>query len=299
VNPPALLERLGQRRRPLYGQVTLAVLLGCAAALSAYFLSHPGGTHPRGERTGPASVLSFLPDALLLDRRASLACGVLFVVGAGLWLLRRALPWSAWLAALGFTALVALYLENACQATHVAHLTNLLLLVYALWYSFYAAEIRAADREGRFWRTLLYPRWVYALSVFTVGLFYGLSGLGKLWESGPGWANGTSLQLWASLWGDPTSVWTRLILADRRLAAALQALTLAGETGALLAIIWPPARLVVGLALIGFHVGAIAVFGWGFHANLLILVLVFLPVERWASGGVYPRRLGAPPGPPG
>jgi hypothetical protein len=286
VNAHAFLARLGQRSRPHYGQLTLCALLLCALALAGYFVTHHGGGHPRGERAGPATVLSWLPDAVLLEAGTSWACGGLFVVGAGLWLAGRGLPVSSWLAALAFTALAALHLESSSQATHVAHLTNALLLLYALWYHVEGAAIRAACRAGRFWATPLYPRWAYALSVLAVGLFYGPSGLSKLFQSGPGWANGTSLQLWATLWGDPDSPATRLILADRRVAAALQAVTLLAETGALLAVVWPRARVLVGLALLAFHAGQIAVFGWGFHANMVILALVLLPAPAWVGRAV-------------
>jgi hypothetical protein len=296
MSPSALLARLGERGRPLYGQVTLWALLAGAVPLAGYFLTHHGGSHPRGQRAGPATLLSGLPDALLLDRRVFLGCGLLFFAGAALWLARRALPWSSWLAALAFTALVALYLESASQATHVAHLTNQLLLVYALWYHVEARAIRAADRAGRFWSTPLYPRWAHELSVLAVGLFYGWAGLSKLLASGLAWPNGTSLQLWVRLFGDAEAWASRLILADRRVAEAMQWLALLGETSGLLAIVWPRARPLVGATLIAFHLGQIAVFGWGFHANLLILALVLLPARNWLA----PRnKSGAStPGPP-
>jgi hypothetical protein len=278
---------LGERSRPHYGQLTLAVLLVCATAFCGYFQTHYGVTRTSDERIGPVSIFSFLPDAILLNEYVFRTCGALFVAGAALWIVGRGLPWSSWLTTLGFTAVVALYLENASQVTHVAHLTNMLLIVYALWYHFYADEMRAATRAGRFWQMPMFPRWVYSLSVFSVGLFYGWSGLMKLVESGPAWANGVSLQLWVTLFGDPDSLWTRLILSDRRIAAAMQAATLFGETGGFVAIMSARLRPLIGLALIGFHVSAIRVFGWGFHANLLILILVFLPlytaIPRWVQ----------------
>jgi hypothetical protein len=30
----------------------------------------------------------------------------------------------------------------------------------------------------------------------------------------------------------------------------------------------------------GFHIGQIAVFGWGFHANMVMLGWFFLPIDR-------------------
>jgi hypothetical protein len=151
-------------------------------------------------------------------------------------------------------------------------------LLYALWYHACRKEIAAALRERRFWRTPLYPRWVYSCSVFAVGSFYGTSGLMKWLTSGPGWANGVSMQLWTRLWGDPDSPWTRMVLDDRRFAAALQWGALVGETAGYLAIVSRRLRPWIGLLLIAFHAGQIAIFGWGFHANMLLLALVFLPV---------------------
>ena len=218
----SILDRLGERSRPHYGVLVLVCTLVCALPLAAYFVLQWPGERPHGIRLRPATLLSFLPDAILLDRRAQMVCGCLFVVGACAWLAHRLLPWSAWLTAISFTAVVALYVENASQLTHVAHLTNEMLLLYALWYQVCSRDIAAALRENRFWQTPLYPRWVYSCSVFAVGSFYGTSGLMKWLTSGPGWANGVSMQLWTRLWGDPSSVWTQLVLDDRRIAAALQ-----------------------------------------------------------------------------
>jgi hypothetical protein len=275
------LDRLGRRSPPWFGQLTLTVLLLCAAALAAFFVTHPGGLHPRGERTGPVGLLSWLPDAILLNVWVLRACGVVFGVTAVMWWSRWALPWSSWLCAASFYAVVSLYLESASQATHVGHLTIYLLFVHALWYHFYTPDIQEADRAGRFWTTPLYPGWVHFLGVFSIGVFYGWSGLSKWLESGRGWANGLSLQLWTELFGDKGSPWTRLILADRRMAAVLQAVTLVGETAGFVAIFSRWARPVIGLLLVGFHIGQIAVFGWGFHANMVMLLLFFLPVDRW------------------
>jgi hypothetical protein len=290
----ACLDWLGQKCRPHYGQLTLYSLLVCASALCAYFQLRLPAPPTALLRTGPASVLSFLPDAVLLHDGLFRLGGLLFFLGAVLWAVGVGVPWSGWLASLGFTAVVALYLERSTQATHVAHLTDLLLLLYALWYHLYACEIRQARARGCFWTEPLYPRWVHAASVFVVGTFYGFSGLNKWLKSGLAWPNGLSLQLWVRLWGDPDSVWVRLLLSDRRPAAALQWATLLAETGGFVAILSRRLRPLIGLALIGFHVGAICVFGWGFHANLLLIALVFLPFDRWVPRWVagLERRTG-------
>jgi hypothetical protein len=284
---------LGERSRPHFGQLTLWLLLLCAQPLAIYFVTH-WGLHVRGPRTGPATILSFLPDSVLLSPLPIQVCASLFVLGSFLWLAQLAIPWSGWLTSLAFTAVVALYVENATQVTHVAHVTNVLLLLHALWYHFYRREIRAALAAGCFWSTPLYPRWVHALAVFYLGLFYGLSGLMKLLTSGPGWANGVSLQLWTNLWGEPGSLWTGLIREHRWVAVAMQSATLLGESSGLLAIFLPRLRPFIGLMLIGFHVGAICVFKWGFHANMVMLALFFLPCDRWVAALVARLERKAP-----
>jgi hypothetical protein len=289
------LDEMGER--PYYGQLVLVCLLACGSVLCAYFVFYRPEPGPLESHTGPATLLSSLPVGVLRDRTWSYLAGGAFAAGAALWLLRWGLPWSGWLAALSYNAAVALFLENAVQATHVGHLTGILLILYALWYQFYYRDIRAADAAGRFWVTPLYPRWVYRCSVFALGLFYGLSGLSKWMQSGPAWATGLPLQLWVRLFGDPQSMFTHMILADRRVAALLSWATLIGETAGLLAIVSRRARPWIGLLLIGFHLGQIGVFGWGFHANMLFLALVFLPVVDWLPRLIATREptKSAPP----
>jgi hypothetical protein len=286
----SVIDRLGDRIRPHYGVLVLATTLICALPLAGYFLLEWPGERPHGGRLRPATVLSLLPDAILLDRRLQMAFGCLFVASSGAWLAHRLLPWSACLAALSFAAVVGLYIENATQLTHVSHLTVEILLLYALWYFVCRRDIAAALRERRFWRTPLYPRWVYSCSVFVVGSFYGTSGLMKWLTSGPGWANGVSMQLWTRLWGNPGSVWTQMVLDDRRFAAALQWAALIGETSGFVAIVSRLLRPWIGLLLIAFHIGQIALFGWGFHANMLLIALVFLPFYEWVPRWVARRE---------
>ena len=274
---------LGERRRPHAGMLALWVLLGCAAGLCAWLQMHWTAPPPGSERTGLATVLSFLPDTLLLNRFVFAGCGVLFFASSLPWAAQRWLPWSSWLSVLSFTAVAALYLENSTQATHVAHVANVLLVVCALWSHFYRRDIRDALNQGRFWATPLYPRWARSASVFYLGLFYGFSGLTKLRTSGWSWPNGVSMQLWSSLWGDPGSPWTQLILEHRSFAAALQWGALLLESAGLAAIFSARLRPWIGVGLIGFHIGQISVFGWGFHGNLAAIALFFLPVDAWTT----------------
>ncbi len=278
MSPPRRLDWLGERSRPHYGQLVLTVSLLAALALTF----RTWNRYP-GERLGPATVASFLPAAVFRWEALYVGCFAAFVVGGALWLLRRGVPWSSWAAALGFTGLLIFYRENADHVDHTRHVTNVVLLIHALWYHFYRREIRDAVARGDFWATPLYPRWVYSLCVFYVGCFYGISGLNKLRVSGFDWPNGVSLQLWVNLWGDPDCVWTRLVLSDRRLAVLLQWGTLAAEVGGLVAVVSPRLRPWVGLGLLGLHYGIVTVFGWGFHANAVIVALVFLPFREWVE----------------
>jgi hypothetical protein len=293
----AFRDRLLQRSLPHYGVLVLASLLIVSLPLASYFLVAWPGAAAKGPRVGPATVLSFLPDAVLLNRGVQIACGVVYLCAMLAWAAHRWLPWSAALTALSFTAIVALYVENATQLTHVAHLTNVMLVLYALWYWSCREDIALALHEGRFWRTPLYPRWVYSCSVFAVGYFYGVSGLMKWLTSGPGWANGVSMQIWVNVFTrDPTSIWTYLVVSERTLARALQWAALIGETAGLVAIFSRLLRPWIGLLLIAFHVGQIVLFGWGFHANMVILALVFLPLNEWVPRLVVwidGRRAGA------
>jgi hypothetical protein len=275
-------DQFGERCPPHYGVLVLISLLVGSVPLAVYFLLAWPGQHEHGGRAGPATVLSPLPDGLLLDRRTQIAFGAVFAISAVAWAAHRLLPWSPVMAAVSFTGVVALYVENATQLTHVAHLTNALLVLYALWYWTCRDDIAVALRGRRFWRSPLYPRWVYSCSVFAVGYFYGISGLMKWLTSGPGWANGTSLQIWAQVFPrDPQSIWTELVVSHRELARAMQWAALFGETAGFLAIVSRLLRPWVGLLLIAFHFGQILLFGWGFHANAVILALVFLPIYEW------------------
>jgi hypothetical protein len=281
------LTHLTRRSEPLYGQVVLAALLIGALAYAAYFLGQASALAPEGQAGGPATFLWVLPARWLADAgwvfAASMAAMVVYVLGSITWITRKLVPFSSWATTAAFLAITALHLQFSQQATHVAHLPAMLMVVYALWYQLCAADIRKANREGRFLETPLYPRWVHGLSVYSVGVFYGWSGISKLLQSGIDWPNGVSLQLWASLWGNSHSFLTGLILANRRLATFLQWIVLIGELGAIPAIFFSKIRCWIGLVLIGFHLGQIAVFGWGFHANLILIALIFLPVDRWVA----------------
>jgi hypothetical protein len=295
------LDGLGRRSTPHYGQLLLLIVLGLALWIGQHRISGSDralreAARAGGQRTGEAAtMLSFLPEPLLRDERLIQLCAGLFALASLLWLAQVLLPWSSSVSAIAFTALMALYWENTFRLSHHMHVVNMVLIILALWYGLYAQEIRTALAVGRFWTTSLCPGWVHALCVFYLGVVYGAAGLAKLFYSGFAWVNGVTLQLWILLHGRDRPL-AHLVLSDWRLALALQAITLAAELAALVAVFWRPLRLPVGLVLLGFHLGSTSLMGLNFGGNGVLLAMVFLPT-REALEWFVSQRLGRA-GPP-
>jgi hypothetical protein len=161
-------------------------------------------------------------------------------------------------------------------------MTDMLLVIQAIWITADAPAIKEAIASRTYWATPLVPRWVSLASIAYIGIFHTAAGLSKLWFSGSEWANGTSLQIWTYLWGYRWSPTTQLILSSRSLTQVLQVLTLVVETAGILAII-PRLRVWVGLALLGFYAGVLATFDYGFQFNALLTAIYFLPLESWTT----------------
>lgn len=259
---------------PHFGQFVTWILIWIAIA-KTYF-SCP--VVP-GDRIGPVSVISLLPDGIISDSAIFFALRATLVVAGILWALHLALPYSSWSTVVLFTLVVALRYENTYQISHVYHVANMLMVIHAAWYHFYHREIRQALQERRFWKTNLYPRWVFLLSVFYIGLFHTLAGVSKLTTSGLQWADGLSLQLWMHLWGQAGSPLRDLVVSHRDLAMILQIGTLILETAAIVALVSPLLRKIIGVGLVSFYFGVISTFGWHFHFNMLFVALFFLPVD--------------------
>lgn len=260
---------------PRFAQLVTWFLLAVGLVLACQF--YP--MH-EGPRTGPSSVLSFLPESVRGDVRLFALFRGMLVVGGALWLFQRALPWSCWLTTLGFTGLWSMHVENTWANAHIFHCTNMLLVLQSAWQTLYAREIAAAHAAGTYWTTPLYPRWVYLTGLAYLGLFHTYAGLAKLIYSGPDWANGVSLQLWVHMEGYSWSPTTWLLLSSRTAAKWLQVLTLVAETAGILGLI-PRLRVAVGLLLLAFYFGVIVTFPYGFAINAGLVALYFLPIERW------------------
>ena len=109
-----------------------------------------------------------------------------------------------------------MHVETTYNTAHIFHMANMLLVIQAIWITADAAAHQAAHSQTeRSGRLPLVPRWVSLASIAYIGIFHTAAGLSKLSYSGPGWASGTSLQLWTYLWGYPWSPTTQLILSSR------------------------------------------------------------------------------------
>jgi hypothetical protein len=159
-------------------------------------------------------------------------------------------------------------------------MANMLLVIQSIWHTADAAEIKSALASRTFWTTPLLPRWVSLASIAYIGLFHTAAGLSKLTESGPGWASGTSLQIWTYLWGYSWSPTTQLIVNSRTFTRILQVATLIVETAGILALV-PRLRPWIGLGLLAFYAGVLATFDYGFQFNAAFTALYFLPCEAW------------------
>jgi len=278
------LKWVDERSLPHFGQFATWLLLGASLWLARY--PHELASGPR---QGPASLLSWLPAEVLASPASFWICRGLLVAGVTLWFLRKLLPWSCWLTVVAFTALWSLHVENAWHTNHCFQMTNNLLFIQALWETLCAREIREATAARKYWRTPLYPRWVTLAAVAYIGIFHTAAGLSKLSFSGPGWANGTGLQIWTHLWGRPWSPTTWLILRSRSFTQVLQVATLMVEMAGILAVV-PRLRTWIGVATVGFYVGVLLTFDYGFQFNLLFTALYLLPVERWVESYVRKRK---------
>jgi hypothetical protein len=291
--------RLGERSLPHFNQLVVWLLLASAGIVACLPF-----TIREGPRQGPTTLISWLPDAILASPWMFLLLRAALVVGIVLWLLQRWLPWSCWLATLGITGLWSLHVENTYNTSHIFHMTNMLLVIQSFFITADAALVKRAISQGNYWRTPLVPRWVSLASIAYIGIFHTAAGLSKLWFSGPGWANGTSLQLWAYLFGYEWSPARELMINSRTLTAWMQVATLVVETSGVLAVV-PRLRTLVGLALVGFYVGVIVTFPYGFALNALFTAVYLLPLEPWITAWAVantsrqqPTAENSPPLPP-
>lgn len=266
------------RSRPTYGILTTWILLAYAIVLVTLApVFHDGD---RADHI--ATTIGWLPEALLRHPWTHHACRLGLLVSALLWLFGKALPWSCWSTAIFFTLVWALRMENVTNGAHIFHATTWLLWIHAAWMQFVHVPWKQAREAGKLRETELYPRWVFLLSVFALGVFHTWAGLTKILESGLDWGNGLSLQLWVALWGHPSSPFTQLILSHRWIAAAMQTGAMLLEALSFLTWFGPWPRLILGVGILGFYTGVLGTFvDYGFHFNWILVAWLLLPVEAW------------------
>lgn len=271
------VARLNERSLPHFNQLVIWVLLGTGVFLACWLFGPA-----EGSRQGGSTLIFWLPDALLDSPWLFWIFRGLLAIGILLWLGQRWLPWSCWLVVLGFTGLWSMHVENTYNTAHIFNMANMLLVIQAIWITADAPAIRRAIAQGRYWTTPLVPRWVSLASIAYIGLFHTAAGLSKLTTSGSQWTTGVPLQIWTYLWGYPASPTTQMILSSRSFTQVLQVLTLIVETAGILAIV-PRLRLWIGLGLLGFYLGVLATFDYGFQFNAALTTLYLLPLEPWLS----------------
>ncbi len=279
------IDHFNSRSLPHFNQFVVWCLLLTAAILAVW----PTFEIRPGSRQGHATLLCWLPDALLDSPAMFWLFRATLVIGIVLWAAHRWLPWSCWLTVVGFTGLWSMHVENTYNTAHIFHMANMLLVIQAIWHTADAVTIKGALAQRAYWSTSLVPRWVSLASIAYIGIFHTAAGLAKLAESGPGWASGTSLQIWTYLWGYSWSPATHAIVSSRTLTRILQIATLVFETAGVLALI-PRLRPWIGLGLLAFYAGVLATFDYGFQFNALFTGLYLLPCEAWINAWIALRR---------
>lgn len=216
------------------------------------------------------SILGYLLPLGSASEPTLLVLRVLFVISATLWLAHKQSPWCCWVSVMSFTSLVSIYWENLPWFRHKFILPNLLLIVLALWYQFYGKRIRLSAEPKS---SMVEPRWVRFLSLWSVCMFYGLSGISKLrggWTLG----DGTSLQLWFFLLVPEGNLLREAVIESAPLAAFLQSGALVVELSCFTAIIAASYRLPLAVLLTTFHLTVQATMEIPFLTNIPLIWLI-------------------------
>ena len=263
-----------------YGMVSVRILLAVVVIVALFPIEFSVG--PRSH--APATIFAWLPVGLLQNGLFFTLVRVSLIAAAVLWWMRVWTPVSCWLTVLLGVLLWSLRMENLTNGAHVFNVTNMLLVVHAMWFQFYHREIDVALARDSSNQELqrCYPRWVFLLCVFYLGWFHSLAGFTKILSSGFDWGNGVSLQLWTKLFGWDPSPFGQLLLYDVRLTAWMQTGALLIECACILVVFHRWLRYGLGFGLFGFYLGVLTTFvSFGFHFNALLVVWFLLPVDWW------------------
>jgi hypothetical protein len=236
-----------------------------------------------GQRAAKAAtIFAWIPESVLRDGTFFVAVRVCLLGSVALWAMRIWTPVSCWLTVIFGVLHWSLRMENLTNGAHIFTVTNMLLVVHAMWFQFYNAEIKAGLAGGDRSLRQCYPRWVFWLCVFYLGWFHSLAGFTKIATTGFGWGNGLSLQLWTNLFGWEPSPFGQLLMYDTRLTAWMQSGALAIECASILMIFHRWIRYAIGFGLFGFYLGVLTTFvTFGFHFNAILVAWFLLPVDWW------------------
>lgn len=293
--PTWLARHVFRRSTPHFGMLVNFVLIVACLVLACWPFQPVAGEH-----RPYATIIGWLPAWLLQSPAFFLSIRISLVFSATLWLFRLFTPWSCWFTAVLLMVMWSLRMENVWSGAHIYNVVNMLLVVHAMWYTFYDRDMKQAIRNGRFWRARLYPYWVYWLCVFYIGFYHSLAGVSKIAASGLGWGDGLSLQIWVHVLGDPDTWPAQMIIASRTLTRIIQSFALFLETACILAVFSRWIRIPLGLGLIGFYINVMWIFDFGFQFNLVLLALVYLPFlevlnhysRRWNNSLRYSSLTG-------
>ena len=228
-----------------------------------------------GERGYPASVLGhFFGYQILTGTSLFTFYKNIYLVSSMFWLLRVLTPYTSWIAAVSLMLANSFMFENIVAANdHSRQMMTQFIWIFAFWFQF----ARNKNEHGSF----ELPEWVIELAVWYICIIHFYAGMGKLIESGFGWANGTNLQLIVYNSVGRDTLLGSFLVKNRWFAQCSQVAVLALEVGAILAIPFHRLRLFLAMGLAGFYLGIIYLLGYqGFVGNLVLSVLFLVCSKR-------------------
>jgi len=281
------MDWLNEEATPFFGQLSTWLLLLFAIIVALTPIEFELGDR----REAAATIFSWLPESIVRSPQLFFGVRIALLISAIAWAFRVAIPISCWSTVLFSTLYWALRMENLTNGAHIFNVTNWLLIIHAMWFHFRRQEIGSALQSGNFWQARLYPRWVLWLCIFYLGWFHSLAGLSKIMNTGFGWGDGVSLQLWTELFGWKPSPFGKLLLWDVRLTALMQTGALAIECLSILCIVNRWFRYAIGFALFGFYLGVLTTFiDFGFHFNAILVAVFLLPTDRLLGLEFFPQN---------
>jgi hypothetical protein len=185
----------------------------------------------------------------------------LFALSLLFWIFRIAPRAASVFCAGSFFLAVSMYMQNSSFPDHRNDLFCILLILLSA-------------REFQLFPRLFFPM----ASVFTC-LTYFLAGFEKILASGLGWVNGVGLQVYANVYGMPSSLLRSWILENKMFAQGLQATVLILELGifSLYGPSWLRRIWLVGL--LGFSLGIEEMFGFKYIFHYATLCLLFIDFD--------------------